>query len=95
MKPIPADIAEQTWQRVASLSPRRAAGCLAYLLAVDHDLPNNDERQLLLYLGASFLQITAQGARPLPTNTEDQLDAAEAENFKWQNIFRVKQRKAS
>ncbi len=93
MEPIPAEIVEETWKRVASLSPRRAPRLmkrmgreqplvLAYLLAVDHDLFNDDERQLLLCLGVVVWQIMSQRSRPLPTITEDQLDAAEAKNVK-------------
>ncbi len=93
MEPIPADIVEKTWKRVASLSPRRAPALiermskeqpviLAYLLAVDHDLFNDDERQLLLYLGVVVWQIMLQGSQSLPMVTEDRLDAAEASNVK-------------
>jgi hypothetical protein len=93
MEPIPANIVEETWKRIASLSPRRAPGLikrmgkeqpvvLAYLLAVDHDLLNDDERQLLLYLGVVVWQIMSQGSQPLPMITEDRLDTAEAKNIK-------------
>jgi hypothetical protein len=93
MEPIPANIVEETWKRIASLSPCRAPGLikrmgkeqpvvLAYLLAVDHDLLNDDERQLLLYLGVVVWQIMSQGSQPLPMITEDRLDAVEAKNIK-------------
>jgi hypothetical protein len=93
MEPIPANIVEETWKRVASLSPRRAPGLikqmgkeqpviLAHLLAIDHDLFNDDERQLLLYLGIVVWQMMSQGSHPLPMITEDRLDAIEANNLK-------------
>lgn len=93
MEPIPADVVEKTWKRIASLSPRRAPGLmrrmgkeqpvvLAYLLAVDHELFNDDERQLLLYIGVVVWQIMSQGSQPLPMIAEAQLEAAEAKNVK-------------
>lgn len=93
MEPIPAQVVERIWKRVASLPPRRAPGLmqrmameqpvvLAYLLGVDDDLLNEDERQLLLYLGVVVWQIMLQGSKPLPLITEEMLDNAGARNLK-------------
>jgi len=91
--PIPAEVVERTWQSVAALSPREGQKLiermtkeqpviLAYLMAVDSDIFNDDERQTLLYLGVVVWQIMLQGIRPLPKVTEKTLDKAEAKNLK-------------
>src|SRR4030042_1344403 len=93
MEPVSADIADKVWKRMASLSPRRVPKLiqhmtkeqpvvLAYLLAVDDDILNDDERQLLLYLGVVVWQIMSQGARPSPNVTDECLDAADTRNVK-------------
>jgi len=93
MEPISAEAVEKTWKRVASLSPRVAPKLiqrmtkeqpviLAYLLAVDHDIFNDDERQLLLYVGVVIWQIMSQGVQPLTMVSEAVLDAAERNNVK-------------
>lgn len=93
MESISAQAVEKTWKRVASLSPRGAHKLIqqmtkeqpvvvAYLLAVDHDLFNDDERQLLLYVGVVIWQIMSQGAQPLNVVAETVLDTAEANNVK-------------
>ncbi len=93
MEPVPAEIVEKTWKRMASLSPRTIPKLiqrmtkeqpvvLAYLMAVDDDILNQDERELLLYLGVVIWQIMSQGAKPLPRVTEEILDDAEARNVK-------------
>lgn len=87
MEPVPAEIVEKTWKRMASLSPRTIPKLiqrmtkeqpvvLAYLMAVDDDILNQDERELLLYLGVVIWQIMSQGAKPLPRVTEEILDDA-------------------
>jgi hypothetical protein len=53
---------------------------LAYLLAVDHDILNQDERELLLYLGVVVWQIMSQGPHRLPRVTQKALDEAEMRN---------------
>ena len=93
MEPISAEAVEKTWKRVASLSLRGAPKLiqrmtkeqpvvLAYLLAVDHDTFNDDERQLLLYVGVVVWQIMSQGVQPLTMVSEAVLDAAERNNVK-------------
>jgi len=93
MDMITSDIVERTWKEIATLSPRRMPRLvrrmgreqplvLAYLMAVDNDILNQDERELLLYLGVVVWQITSQGSQPLPKVTEDILDEAEARNTK-------------
>lgn len=55
---------------------------LAYLLAVDHDILGQDERELLLYLGVVVWRIMSQGLRRTPRVTQKALDEAEARNLK-------------
>lgn len=92
MDPISADVVERTWKRMAALSEHKAqklAGkmqeeqpiVMAYLLAVDHDLLNQDERELLFYLGTVVWQIMSQGSRPLPSVAEESLEKSEARNI--------------
>ncbi|MCX7839313.1 MAG: hypothetical protein N2559_07650 [Anaerolineae bacterium] len=91
MNPISAQVVEQTWQRLAGLSARegRELGekfvteqpiVTAYLMGVDHDLFNEDERELLFYLGAVVWQIMSQGDKPLPRVTEQMIEEAERAN---------------
>lgn len=93
MEPISADIVESTWQRMAAMPSREAPKLvarmekeqpvvMAYLMAVDHDLFNQEERELLLYLGMVVWQIMSQGSTPLPRVTEKALDRAEKSNMK-------------
>jgi hypothetical protein len=90
---ISAEVVERTWQRVATLSPKEGQKLiqrmtkeqpviLAYLMAVDSDIFNDEERQTLLYLGVVVWQIMLQGGRSLPEVTEKVLDEAEAKNLK-------------
>lgn len=89
---IRAEVVEATWQRMAGLSPRGVERLvqrmakeqpvvLAYLLAVDHDLLNQDERELLVYLGVVVWQTMSQSSKPLPRVTEKMLDQAEVRNL--------------
>ena len=93
MKPISADIVESTWQRMAAMPPGEAPKLvgrmekeqpvvMAYLMAVDHDLFSQEERELLLYLGMVVWQIMSQGSAPLSLVTEKALDKAEESNMK-------------
>ncbi len=93
MKPISSDIVEKTWEKMGGMSPQEAQKMinlmskeqpliLAYLMAVDDDILNQDERQLLLYLGVVVWQIMLQGDIPLLKVTEQILDNAEESNMK-------------
>ncbi|MCL0049070.1 hypothetical protein M1N13_02095 [Dehalococcoidia bacterium] len=93
MDPISIDIVERTRKRMASLSERKAQKLawqmqkeqpvvVAYLLAVDHDILTQDERELLFYIGTVVWQIMSRGSKPLPTITKEDIDDAEARNIK-------------
>ncbi len=98
MEPISSEVVDKTWERVASTSPRNAPKLvkrmtkeqpviLAYLLAVDNDVFNRDERELLLYLGVVVWQIMSQGSKALSMITEEILDDAYARNIKIAEYF--------
>jgi len=92
-KSISAEVVERTWQRIAGQSVKDAQKLvnrmskeqpvvLAYLMAVDNDIFNQSEREVLLFLGVVVWQIMLQGTRPLPKVTEKILDKAGAGNLK-------------
>jgi len=96
---ISAEVVERTWQRLAVQSARDAQKLinrmskeqpviLAYLMAVDNDVFNQSEREVLLFLGVAVWQIMLQGNRPLPKVTEEILDNAEAGNLKMAEYLR-------
>jgi hypothetical protein len=98
-KSISADVVERTWQRIAGQSAKDAQKLvnrmskeqpvvLAYLMAVDNDIFNQGEREVLLFLGVVVWQIMLQGTRPLPKVTEKILDKAEAGNLKMAEYLR-------
>ncbi|MCI0474759.1 MAG: hypothetical protein L0Y55_00775 [Anaerolineales bacterium] len=91
MKPISAEIVETTWKRIADFSAREGKALaekfaaeqpivMAYLMAVDAELFDEEERELLFYLGAAVWQMLTQGDAPLPQVTEQMIDQAEAAN---------------
>lgn len=91
MNPISEQVVEQTWQRIADFSVREGKALaerfateqpvvMAYLMAVDSELFNEDERELLFYLGTVVWQMMAQGDAPLPRVTEQGLARAERAN---------------
>jgi hypothetical protein len=61
---------------------RKQPVILAYLLAVDHELLNQDEREMLVYLGTVVWEIMIQGSPPPPRVTEAMLDRADEANVK-------------
>ena len=94
MDKIPAHVVETIWDRMAVLAPDDAPdliqrfeteqpAMLAYLLASDTDDLNQDERELLLFLGLTVWQIMAQGPKPPPLVTPEMLEAAEGRNIGW------------
>jgi len=98
-KSISAEVVERTWQRIAGQSAKDAQKLvnrmskeqplvLAYLMAVDNDIFNQSEREVLLFLGVVVWQIMLQGNRPLPKVTEKILDKAEAANLKMAEYLR-------
>jgi len=93
MDQVTSEIVEETRKRMAAMSQREAQKLAklfvkqqpvvaSYLLAVDSDVLNQDERQLLFYLGTVVWQMMSQGKTPLPTVTEEDLLRAEDTNIK-------------
>ncbi len=93
MNPISSDIVEKTWKKIGGMSPlelpklinlmtKEQPLILAYLMAVDNEILNQDEQELLLYLGVVVWQIMSQGSTPLPKVTEGILDEVEESNIK-------------
>jgi len=93
MEPIPLKVVERTWKKMSTMSFRgipklinlmkkQQPFALAYLLAVGHEIFNQDEQEQLLYLGIVVWQIMSQGSKPLTKITEDVLDEAEKANIK-------------
>lgn len=94
MEPISSEIVEKTWRKMAQMaSPREAQKMitivgkkqpiiLAYLMACGSDIFNQDERELLLYLGVVVWQIMSQGSTLLPKIKENTVDKVENSNMK-------------
>ena len=93
MKPISASIVKKTWRKMEKISPdearqfvnlmsREQPFILVYLMAIGGDTLNQDERELLLYLGIVIWQIMLQGDTPLPKITRETLDNVEKSNMK-------------
>jgi len=93
MNPISSDIVEKTWKRIGEMSPQKMPKLVylmskeqpvvfAYLMAVGNDIFNQDERELLFYLGIVVWQLMSQGTTPLPKVTEETLDKTEESNMK-------------
>jgi len=93
MNPISSDIVEKTWKKIGGMSPlelpklinlmsKEQPLILAYLMAVDNQILNQDEQELLLYLGVVVWRIMSQGSTPLPKVTEETLDEVEESNIK-------------
>lgn len=93
MNPISAEIVEKTWQEMNAMSPLEAPKMinkltkeqpiiLAYLMAVGHDFLNQDEQELLLYLGIVVWRIMSQGDSRLPKVSEKVLDSVDESNIK-------------
>ena len=93
MKPISPEIVEKTWKKIGGMPPHEAPKMvnrmskkqpfiLAYLMSTGDDVLNQDERELLLYLGIVVWQIMTQGTTPLPKITEKILNEMEDSNMK-------------
>ncbi len=93
MDTISSEIVEKMYKRLGGMPPQEAPKMvnrmskqqplvLAYLMATGHDILNQDERELLLYLGMVVWQIMNQGTKSLPEITEKILDKAEDSNMK-------------
>jgi len=93
MEPMPLEVVERTWRKMSKMplgeSPKlinlmrkQQSVVLAYLLAAGHETLNQDEQELLLYIGIVVWQIMLQGSKPLTKVTKSALDEAEKANIK-------------
>ncbi|MCD6471788.1 hypothetical protein J7K55_01510 [Candidatus Aerophobetes bacterium] len=93
MDPIPLKVVERTWRKMSTMPLQKLPNLinfmrkqqpfvLAYLLAIGHEIFNQDEQEQLLYLGVVVWQIMSQGSKPLTKITGDALDEAEKTNMK-------------
>lgn len=93
MNKISAEIVERTWKEMSTMSPlnypklinkfsKEQPFILTYLIAVDGQQFNEDERELLLYLGVVVWMMMSRGNNPLPKVTEKMIDDAEEKNIK-------------
>ncbi|MGB8644655.1 MAG: hypothetical protein WCF84_05425 [Anaerolineae bacterium] len=92
MNPIPEQVVEQVWERVAALPETGAEklttrmgqeqpALVGYLLAVDQDILSQEEREVLFYLGLVIWQIMSDGSKLPPAAIEvvERADDANAE----------------
>ena len=93
MNKISTEIVERTWKEMSTMSPlnypklinkfsKEQPFILTYLIAVDGQQFNEDERELLLYLGVVVWMMMSRGNNPLPKVTEKIIDDAEEKNIK-------------
>jgi hypothetical protein len=93
MKPVPVDLIEKTCEKMWRMSEKEAYRLtfdlehqqpvlLAYLAAVDTELLNQDEREILFFNASLIWQIMLAANKNLPKISEDLLLACEAENLK-------------
>ena len=93
MNKISAEIVEQTWKEMSRLSPlqlpklinklsKEQPVIVAYFLAVGDEFLNEDEQELLLYLGLVVWRVMCKGENPIPEVTENMVEEAEDKNIK-------------
>ena len=90
MKPISADIIENTWKRMKDMPMDESLNIMEQfgkeqpvLLAYLYDQAGNfnrSEKGLMLYAGTVVWCIMSQGARPLPKISEQRLEEVERKN---------------
>jgi hypothetical protein len=92
MKVISADDVEKVYVKMWNMSEQDAFRLsyamqeeqpllVAYLAAVDKDILNQEEREVLFYQGTVIWQIMSEAQKPLPQITEDKLLRIESENL--------------
>jgi hypothetical protein len=92
MKAISADVVEKVYTKMWNMSEQDAyrlsfvmqkeQPCLvAYLAAVDQDILNQEEKEILFYQGTVIWQIMSEVRKPLPEITEEKLLRFERENL--------------
>ena len=93
MNSISSDIVEKTWNEIGGQAPEKGQEMIkhmskeqpiifAYLMSTGDDILNQDEKELLLYLGVVVWQIMSQGTASLPGITSKIMEEAEDLNMK-------------
>lgn len=93
MNTISAEIVERNWKELSDFNQKEATNVineislkqpliLAYLMAIGEELFDQDENELLLYLGVAIWKMMTEGDEPMPEVTEELLDKKEEKNFK-------------
>ncbi len=67
------NMSEQDAFRLSYSLEKEQPVLVAYLAAVDHDIFNKADREVLFYLGTVVWQIMSDGRKPLPAVSEEQL----------------------
>lgn len=91
MKPISEAVVRKVWRKMSRVTRKAGSelaeelgaeqpAIMAYLLGVDEDIFNEEERSLLFFIGLVVWRIMKQGGAPLPTVTIEALQQAEAAN---------------
>lgn len=100
MNLITSDIVEKTWQEMSMMPPDEFPTVvnqmileqpviLSYLMTTSQDSFNQNERQLLIYMGVVIWKIMSQGDIELKIVTETKLDEMEDKNFIfWESMDR-------
>lgn len=89
---ISPEIVEKTWQAMSLTPPDEFPKIinqmiaeqpiiLTYLMTVGEDVYNQEEREMMLYLGVVIWKIMSQGEKPLKSISSELLDEIEEENF--------------
>ena len=93
MNTVPVSVIEQAWERVSEASPKESTVLaqrmqeqqpfiMVYLLAVDEQLFNTEERGICMMLGALIWQAMSATHASLRQVTDQELEEAEAANLK-------------
>ncbi|MFH1258935.1 MAG: hypothetical protein ABII74_03840 [Elusimicrobiota bacterium] len=92
MEIISEEIVEQTWKEIGVLGVEDVPDWIkdfnefqpelcVYLLAIDEELFNQDEREILFYLGFVIYKIMSKGNKPLKKVSLKAIEAAEQKNW--------------
>lgn len=98
MEPISENIVEETWKQIGSTSPedapliakefpRQQPFISTYLLAAGGDELNQDERQILYYIGLVVWKIMTKGDKKIKRISPAVIEEAEDKNWKMLNYL--------
>jgi len=93
LNPISAKIVEETWMEMGEMEvddvmslitkfSKEQPSALMYLMAAGDDIFNEDEREILMYLGTNVWRMMSKGEKPLSMVSDKNLFQAEDVNIK-------------